>query len=141
MTAGVKPSFILLEPGHKLKKKLVHEIDALMYVAWQILKDETCNKCGIPSWISHNDDSYIQFNIESSTCYGCAACDRDAQKNQSRKGYKPTPGETRYAVPYMTEVKGEPVRSLPTREEYYEKRYLEVQAQHMQDLLKKENQK
>lgn len=70
------------------------ERNRLLAVALTILESETCNNCGTPAWIGRSTDSEIVFDIESTTCFGCAELEKDRESNQSRKTSK---GEIRYA--------------------------------------------
>lgn len=67
----------------------------MLAVALTLLESETCDQCGTPAWIGRSTDSEIVFDVESSTCFGCAELEKD---REMRKGQKRTKGEIRYAT-------------------------------------------
>lgn len=71
------------------------ERNRMLAVALTIVETETCDRCGTPAWIGRSTDSEIVFEVESSTCFGCAELEKD---QEARKGQKRAKGEIRYPV-------------------------------------------
>jgi hypothetical protein len=119
MAAKTKPSNLLLTGQEKLNKLFIRKLDAAMWMAAQVLKDETCPNCGIVHWHGQNEDNNIQFEDREVVCYSCqqkAAEDRKRSKDE--KNHEGD-GVTHYleVVPAM---KSQP---LPGRAEYQERLY------------------
>lgn len=98
--------------------------DFKLIEAFQILEDETCPKCGQPTWLCRNPDPRVEFKVEESVCYASKAVDerRFNRQNTGKDRKSATAAErkswglTEYAVPFVPEnIGGE----LPTRAEYY----------------------
>lgn len=69
--------------------------------AYQILKDETCQNCGNPIWICHNEfASNVGFKISTSRCFAKAELEKHNELQEKRKSKSKTYGETEYAVAY-----------------------------------------
>ena len=82
------------------------------------LDREKCGKCGHPSWIAHNSDNNLQFEIEEIECFACQALEEHEKK---RKDGEKKPGITEFAVPKMETWEFEPEGEktpLPDRESY-----------------------
>ena len=88
--------------------------DINLMLAWQVLKDETCPKCGIPSWIGHVSDKWTQFEVRESTCFSCEAIEQyeDEQHEKNKKAKRH--GVISYAIPFR--VEGAPDPLMPGRE-------------------------
>jgi hypothetical protein len=67
----------------------------MLAVALTLLEAETCDRCSTPAWIGRSTDNEIVFEIESSTCFGCAELERDREMKKGQRGAK---GEIRYPV-------------------------------------------
>lgn len=100
-TWGNKPSEMFLRKAHKLTKYEVLLFNRKLMVAHQILKDETCSMCGTVGWHGRSDNRYIEMEVKTTVCHGCAAKDEKEQsKNPDEKlGH----GETRYVAPQFLE--------------------------------------
>ena len=90
------------------------ERNRLLATALTVLETETCTHCGTPAWIGHSTDRNIVFEIESTTCYGCAEVEKD-QENDRRSNRKKPRGEFRFPVPKSAW----PDEPLPSRSELY----------------------
>jgi hypothetical protein len=91
------------------------EVDKKLAVAFQILEDETCNDCGVPVWLGHNDDEHVVFDIKSRICYSCATIESEQEREQNRKSKrKPTKGKK-----HFIQTRDDP--NLPSREKHYTK--------------------
>lgn len=128
INGGVLPTYMLLTPAEEkeLSKPLVRRLNQKLLLAWQILKDESCSRCGTPAWFGRHDDPRIKFRIEKSVCGGCAEEEEESERRDKVKG-KPKPhGETTYPVVYEA-YKGEP---LPRRDDWlaaeYEKQKVDM---------------
>lgn len=76
------------------------ERNRLLSVALTLLESESCGNCGTPSWIGHSTNNEISFEVESSTCFGCAELEKsneDEQRGRKKRGR----GEMKYVVPRM----------------------------------------
>jgi hypothetical protein len=89
------------------------ERNRLLATALTLLEDETCS-CGTPAWIGHSTDRNITFEIDSTTCFGCAELEKDAE-NDRRGARKKPKGEFRFVVPQNVW----PEQPLPSRSELY----------------------
>ena len=85
--------------------------DINLMLAWQVLKDESCPKCGTPVWIGHNNDRLIQFEIRETLCYACEAVDEHEEKERKAHDNKLGAGSIYYPVSFMADKS-----ELPTRE-------------------------
>lgn len=118
LTWGDEPMDLLIPSstreslGSKLDLAAVELSNNKLKMAWQILKDETCQECGNPIWICHNSDRYIGFNVEYTTCF--ATQEIESYKEANNIEHKA--GRNFYATPFMY---GD--RQLPSREEYLKK--------------------
>lgn len=86
----------------------------LLATALTVLESETCPHCSTPSWIGHSTDRNITFDVDSTTCFGCAEIERD-QENDRRNSRSKPKGEFRYVVPHNVW----PDEPLPSRAELY----------------------
>lgn len=119
LTWGDTPMDVLIpkhtrrEYGDLLDYDLIDAVDVKLKMAWQILKDETCQQCGQPLWICHNPDRYIGFTVDSTVCFAEQAIE------EYKKGHKEEDGKGRiyFAKPYMYD-KSMP---LPSRFAYMQK--------------------
>ncbi len=119
MTAKTKPSKLLLTGQEQLNKLFIRKLDAAMWMAAQVLKDETCPNCGVVHWHGQNEDNNIQFEEKEVVCYSCqekAAKDRKHAKDE--KNHEGD-GVTRFieAVPALKDT------TLPGRAEYQDRLY------------------
>lgn len=86
----------------------------LLAVALTLLESESCGSCGTPSWIGHSTNNEISFEVESSTCFGCAELEKSNEDEQRRRKKKQR-GEVKYVVPRMVWDDQE----IPSRSELY----------------------
>jgi hypothetical protein len=114
----------LLEHEHTDPKTLTR-MNRLIMRGWQILKDETCPRCGVVHWHGKSADNRVEFKVKSTHCYSCAAQDED------QKEHKPKPGENRYVVPQMLQMEGDEAVELPDRGAYL--------REQMEDLMQEAN--
>lgn len=94
----------------------------MLAAAWTILEAESCGSCGTPVWLGHSSNNEIQFEVRTTTCYGCAELEKEQDTRISTTGKtrrKPTPGESPYVVPYN--VFRDEGAVLPSRREEYER--------------------
>lgn len=97
--------------------------DFKLLEAYEIYKRETCQACGQPVWLCHNDDENLQWEVRSSVCRSERSVKKWVETNRKKDGL--LPGENPYAVPYLlryTEGEIAPEQdydNLPTREDYY----------------------
>lgn len=92
----------------------------LLAAAMTLLDAETCKSCGTPVWLGHSSNNEIQFEVRTTTCYGCAELEKEQDTRVSSTGQarrKPTPGESPYVVPYN--VFRDEGATLPSRQEEY----------------------
>jgi hypothetical protein len=89
-----KPSDILLAPAHQLTKYEVKDFNRKFMVAYQILKDETCNVCGTIAWYGRSGNQYIEIETHKTHCHGCEAKEKADKSKDSADKLKE--GETRY---------------------------------------------
>lgn len=107
-------------------------------LAYQILQDETCQTCGTPVWIGHNEDNTIVFEVDEANCYSCAELERYREEVRKRSEGRESSryGITEFVVPHRdmgTDPYGVPLEygPLPSREEaliYMEQRQRELAA-------------
>jgi len=87
--------------------------------AYQILQDETCQQCGNPIWICHNEFAdNIGFKIKTIKCFAKAELERHQEREQKKDVKKKKYGQIEVVVPYAYND-GE----LPTRRSYLEAQY------------------
>lgn len=120
ITAGIRPTSMIF---HEQPSEPWTKHDFLLLEAYQILKDETCPKCGHPVWLCRSHSNTFSWKVES---YVCQA-DRLLQEKQwyrtADKGTKPDAkeraewGKEYYAVPVPLADAG--YTELPTRLDYY----------------------
>ena len=79
--------------------------------ALTIVEDETCGQCKTPLWLAYGTDNRVQFEVETSFCYACAALEKHREENKKDK----QPGQVVYVKPYNV-FEDEP---LPSRRELY----------------------
>lgn len=63
--------------------------DIALMKAWTMLKRESCPKCGMPIWLGHSTNNYVQFDVDESMCHSCIAVEKHESsqpKNTSRAG-------------------------------------------------------
>jgi len=98
LTWSTPPTQILLDLYEtKFGKRFTKLLDRRLKLAYQILQDETCSRCGVVSWHGRSTNNVVQFKIEQSVCEGCAAVDTDQKERSKDKHKEDTPGATRYA--------------------------------------------
>ena len=90
------------------------ERNRLLAVALTILESESCDSCGTPAWIGQSTSRDIVFDVDSSTCFGCAELEK-ASDDESRSQRKRARGEVRF----VTARNAWPDQSLPSRHELY----------------------
>lgn len=103
---GVPPTIFL--HGDKTDPNVWSLEDKRLAIAWQVYQDELCKRCGVPVWLGHSENAYIDFKIEKTTCYSCQAIESNKDEDD--------PGEVKYATPCPVEIEGEDVQ-LPSRAE------------------------
>lgn len=96
--AGTNPCELMLRPEWKLSKDRIKVLDRKFKIAWQILQDETCSSCGMPSWYGRSESNLIEIVMEESVCEGCAEKDRQQNERRKEKSYEATPGAIDYPV-------------------------------------------
>lgn len=85
----------------------------LLAQALTIVEDESCGKCHTPLWLAYGTDNRVQFKVETSHCYACAALEKEESEHKNNR----QPGEVHYVKPYNV-FDDEP---LPSRRELYAK--------------------
>jgi hypothetical protein len=89
-------------------------------MAWQLLEDESCPNCGVPSWLGHSTLSDIDFHVTTTTCYGCMA---EADYKSTHKDLPDGAVIHVQAVmvekdtPMVTRIEG--IKSFPEPQSYY----------------------
>jgi ribosomal protein S27AE len=97
--------------------------DFKLLEAYEILKKETCGKCGGPVWLCRHEDSDLQWEVRTSVCKSDKAVNQWVSRNRKDKGL--SDGETAYAVPFMLRFEDDGITpiedfdNLPTREDFY----------------------
>ncbi|CAB4148706.1 hypothetical protein UFOVP536_19 [uncultured Caudovirales phage] len=77
------------------------KFDFMLLEAYQILKDETCNDCGNPIWICHNEfANNVGFKVKSTVCYAKAELEKHNERVAKNSSTKQRYGETDYTVAY-----------------------------------------
>lgn len=100
---GDQPSDMFLRPKHELTKYEVRQFNRKLKVAHQILKDETCSSCGTVGWHGRSGNKFIDLEVKTTTCFGCAAKEEKDQSKDPKD--KLDPGETRYvAAEFLKEL-------------------------------------
>lgn len=92
-----------------------HKHDQALAIALQIIEEEKCQSCGLPIWIGHSENPYMEFELDHVICYACEFEDQET----SKKTYTRKKGHTPYVKPYMDVLEGED-DSLPTRTEFFQ---------------------
>jgi hypothetical protein len=64
-----------------------HRMDYVVAQACQILEDEKCPKCGVPTWHAYSTDSTIAFHLDEITCHACATKEQ-AESTETDKDRK-----------------------------------------------------
>lgn len=113
--AGIRPLSLIF---HEQPTKNWEPFDFLLLEAYQIIKDETCPKCGHPIWLCRADVPELHFTVQQDVCSGEKALKEeewknakgDARKNMDKSQF----GVFKYTVPSMYHE-----RPLPTRSDYY----------------------
>ena len=112
---GVPPTKLL---GGPKREEDWSSVDRLLAMALTILESETCGQCNTPVWLGYSTDNALQFKLESRTCYSCAELEKARKEQEKNKASKPSPGESRYVVPYKV-IDGQP---LPSRKDFFAKK-------------------
>lgn len=108
---------------------MIRDFDRRIILAYQILQDETCQTCGVPVWIGHNEDNTITFQVHDSTCFSCASLETSREKTRSEVQGRESSrfGVTEYVVAAKdagTDAYGNPLPGdggpLPSRADAYE---------------------
>jgi len=96
--------------------------DFKLIEAFQILEDETCPKCGQPTWLCRSTDPRVEFSAQDTICYATRAVE-ERRYAESNKGKSASAKERRswglieFSTPFVPDnIEGE----LPTRSDYYE---------------------
>ena len=66
-----------------------NELDVRLEAAWTAYSDASCPKCGVPWWYGRSTDNRIQFELEESTCYACAALEEKTKDKPQAPGVTP----------------------------------------------------
>ena len=118
ITAAIRPTSMIFQeqPTEPWTK-----YDFLFLEAYQILKNETCQKCGHPIWLCRSESNEFEWTVENYVCQAERALRAKEHKRSNDK--KPTAEERRewgreyYAVPQP--VKDAGFTELPTRRDFY----------------------
>lgn len=99
------------------------EFDFLLIEAYQILEDERCGQCGLPTWICHNDmddpethGAIIEIALEDDTCFVKREIDAENEQNSKNDSYKAPHGTV--SRPKVSHALGKPL-DFRVREAYY----------------------
>lgn len=100
-------------------------LDFKLIEAFQMLEDETCPKCGQPTWLCRNPDPRVEFRVEETVCFATKAVEekRFSRQNTGKNKKAATPAERKswglveYPVPFVPKSVG---GELPLRSEYYQ---------------------
>lgn len=127
---------MLFDPDIKrtLSKEELRRLDRKLMVAWEVLQDETCQRCGVVSWFGRSDNPEIEFPVKQSTCYSCAELEKAEEARNKDKNSKEY-GVTRYPVPQMTKYTGQPRSELPNREEWVIRVYQDYMGEMAKDAM------
>lgn len=62
--------------------------DKKLYMAYQILQDETCPHCGNPIWLCKSSERNLGFKVKINTCYSKLESDKwqDNSRNNLKAG-------------------------------------------------------
>lgn len=94
----------------------------MLLEGYQILQDETCQQCGNPIWICHNEfaDS-VGFKIKEIKCFAKAELERHQERQQKKDSQKKKYGVQEIVVAYAYEG-----HEMPTRRSYLEAQMAKV---------------
>lgn len=119
ITAKVRPSAIVY--GKPVEAPW-DKTDRALLEAYQILEDERCPECGLPTWVCRNDDNNVQFEVKKDVCYAKRAYEEKTadfsnvknakERSKMRAGF----GVIEYPSPFTLDES-----PLPTRREYYDR--------------------
>jgi Zn-finger nucleic acid-binding protein len=119
ITAGIRPCAMIF---HEQPSDAWTRFDFLLLVAYQMLQDEICPKCGHPVWLCRSSSNRVQFKVRAGVCYAERSLreyeDQHKPKGEREKDRKARQawGQFFYTQPFVPEnVEGE----LPTRAEFY----------------------
>lgn len=110
---GVPPS-LFTDPSKTTSTEWTAK-DKKLAVAWQTLQDETCPRCGTPTWLGHTEDERVDFESHVTICYACQHLEQEGKKAKELPA-----GATRYVKAVPVAIEGEVV-TLPTRAEGYKR--------------------
>lgn len=86
--------------------------------AYQVLQDETCQKCGNPLWLCRSQSPNLHAVVRQARCNGTAALERtEKSRSDDKRGRKKRellPGE----YDYVTFETINPEMPLPTRTDW-----------------------
>lgn len=88
-------------------------------MAVNILDNEKCPKCGVPSWWAYSTDNAIDFKTHEQVCHAC----EHKELEEAKTKVKPRAGSTRFVK--AVAVDG---CELPTRRDFGERLQLEAEA-------------
>lgn len=91
----------------------------MLLEAYQILQDETCQQCGNPVWICHNEfaDS-VGFKVREIKCFAKAELEKHQERQQKKDSKKKKYGVQEIIVAYAYDG-----HELPTRRSYLEEQF------------------
>ena len=97
--------------------------DFLLLEAYQIIKNETCPKCGHPIWLCRSESNQFEWRVEAYVCQAERVLKQKEWKRTASKGDKVDPkeraewGKEYYAVPAPLKDAG--FTELPSRADWY----------------------
>lgn len=120
ITAAIRPTSMIFQeqPTEPWTK-----YDFLFLEAYQIIKNETCPKCGHPIWLCRSDSNTFDWEVRDYVCAADRALRAKEYKRTNGKTAKPSPEERRewgreyYAIPEPHKDAG--FTELPTRRDFY----------------------
>lgn len=73
---------------HTQPNKKWTPLDFLLIEAYEIMKSEICQRCGLPVWVCHNDldECGVEFEVDDDTCFATRELEIDARDNKSEDG-------------------------------------------------------
>ena len=101
------------------------DLDFKLMEAYQVLDDETCPKCGHPTWLCRSTSQDIEWTARDSICYATKRMeekqDTDRPKgNKASKEERAKWGRIDFAIPRVPKNRAELGNELPSRTDYFE---------------------
>lgn len=76
------------------------DTDRNLLEAYQIVEDEKCSQCGLPTWLCHTENPDIIFTVATDECQATKkvqlANDKAQERISKKKDSKPEFGKQRY---------------------------------------------